>query len=81
VYEPESYATSDVVLVATNTNTKHLRRVAEEEKEEAAIPKCKRSQVFADAQWSARRRRRRRRIKKTSDKQQCYITSEASEEN
>jgi hypothetical protein len=43
VYEPESYATWDVVLVATNTNTKHLRRVAEEEKEEAAIPKCKRS--------------------------------------
>jgi hypothetical protein len=47
VYEPESYATSDVVLVSTNTNTKHLRRVAEEEeKEEAAIPKCKRSQVL-----------------------------------
>jgi hypothetical protein len=34
---------------------------------------------LGDAQWSARRRRRRR-IKKTSDKQQCYITSEASEE-
>jgi aspartate-semialdehyde dehydrogenase len=46
VYEPESYATSDVVLVSTNTNTKHLRRVAEEDKEEAAIPKCKRSQVL-----------------------------------
>ncbi len=46
VHEPGSNATSDVVLVATNTNTKHLRRLAEEEKEEAAIPKCKRSQVL-----------------------------------